>query len=749
MPVYDGRKKRKEAPFQRAGATKPKKLASNKASDGERDHTMASTTELTDLSKLARKFVAGLAARLAGDDFDSAEGAFRAAISALPQGKLKKELARNEASTLLVLSAAIGDIRAASVASSRCITDHSGELETIEVGSKDGRDKRRRKLMANDVEVARDAHASRTPPVPLVACTSRLYSRVRRNAQKLAASSSEPSLSRNGRRDIRALALNPRAPFDLLVDAMGGAGITRVQGGAGSCTSTTSKLPLDGLKALTSALAVDPHSALSTSGLAFYIDRAAVLAAIVSSSALLRQTPAVQGEEMIAPEGIDELRLIFRILQVASFAVELPSDRSYTDQNSPYTSFASPTSPQSSLGESTPFAGIANQQLLLRCIPATTRKAAGSDGKGEDVEVPGAEISIACLLAHYAVALAAQCANSERKCGARELIRSVSMASGGVECGDSDGESSDDEGSDDEDNGGQLSCGGRESVLSCHLLTLCSTHLAGDEVATLEFLRCIGNTLYPKGKGSSHPSLVQSVADSLAPTCALALSRLRRPGASPAPSATRFLARAYAFRLVKSLISGDVLEATASCGMSVTKAKRRSTHSLGCTTWSTGRGHSWDFVGDAPVPTSLLEFLRSSSEVSEALESMGRSGVTAYLRLTSSCRTGSDLASLLRDHPACSPTVIQVLLEAAENLTQGMIREDATQDRAHQSNSKTETVDGFFVDTARDTKVEGGFKDRVSLVPLAVGAGNDVGVDLDSDAMSVDGAGEEDSEDDN
>ena len=72
------------------------------ATDGASESTTARTG--TSASRVATKFMTGLANHLASDDMgeDTAaiEGALRAAVEALPKGKLKDELVRDEALTV-------------------------------------------------------------------------------------------------------------------------------------------------------------------------------------------------------------------------------------------------------------------------------------------------------------------------------------------------------------------------------------------------------------------------------------------------------------------------------------------------------------------------------------------------------------------------------------------------------------------------------------------------------------------------
>lgn len=131
--------------------------------------------------KLLRKFVAGLAARLAGDGDgqDNASvivGALLAAVSALPEGRLRKELEEGQAEAMQLLTAELA-----------VLNRHK---------SPSGRD-------------------SPATTVVVMPCTQALYSHARRTAEK--AVKTTPG---DGGGQLRALALNPRAPLDLLLDAM-------------------------------------------------------------------------------------------------------------------------------------------------------------------------------------------------------------------------------------------------------------------------------------------------------------------------------------------------------------------------------------------------------------------------------------------------------------------------------------------------------------------------------------------------
>lgn len=602
-------------------------------------------------TSIASRFVSGLAAQLAADQRSVAvvKSSFREALAVLPEGKLKAELLRDEAATVQRLAAEVRAIGAkdkpgtASGAGSGAAAAAAGTPARREVTGRPGRSAARGK-------------ASKVTP-----WTAGLHDRARPLAEKHGNSAA-----------LRSSALNPRAPVHLLVDATEIAETDAMD--VGDAASPPLAAPLesavDNMRNLTRALATDPRPG----GLAFFTDRAATLASAASGAALAAKV-ATGGDGEGLKGATEALGLMLRMLQVSGLAAVTP-----TPDEAPAVDPA--------------------HALLLPCLPRPTEDVVL--GKG-GVALPPSRRSVARLLAHYSLSLAAYSATE--KGGAPALVKGAqSVAAGGRGgCGErgiagqvssSNNSSSSDNSSDEEEESGAGPGAGRgTAALSQHLLTLSVGHLRGDETATLEFLRCVGDACFaspPAGSGLRQQSLLAAVADSLAPMCARALARLRRPSASPAPTPAQFLRRAYAYRVVKALVVGD---ATAV--------------------------RLWDFVGAAAAPRALLDFLGRP----EAPVAVGGGPAGAALAELASRRDSPPaIGELLRSSAACAPSALGPLLSTMERLVgvgEGVMGHDSGGGGGNGKPDDSAVVGGFFVDTEGSG---GGGDANVILAPLRGGS---------------------------
>lgn len=333
---------------------------------------------------------------------------------------------------------------------------------------------------------------------------------------------------------------------------------------------------------------------------------------------------------------------------------------------------------------------------------------------------PPARISVARLLAHYAASLAACSA------GRTAVITSAQAAATGGGREGSDDESSSDS-NEEEETGDGHDNKNNNTALSRHLSALCAANLAGSEPGTLEFVRCVGDAVFATdGCGGDVP-----LASPLAPSCGRALARLRRPAASPAPTAAQFLRRAYAFRVVEALKRSARSTSLSSKPISpsrqgaIAPAAIAGRGSGGATSGGGGgAAAAWDFVGDSSAPPALLEFLGRP----EAPVAVGQGGAAqpALKELASRRNSPAAVAELLRSSPACAPAALGPLLSAMERLQGG-----------EEGGGKTAAavavgVGGFFVDTG------GAAGGPESVVLARLGSGDGAAVDMDEEeAASV------------
>lgn len=783
MPTRTGVKRKVSlaaAPAPSPSSKQAKKHTTRKARDNAATISSISTTPT---AGLARRFISSLAKQLTNDSevggtatatcsLLEVEGAFRAALGALPKGKLKRELQRDEAATIQQLAAELGALNSSHTASDTAVEATSEPLvqrkgtEHGETG-RDGAAHRKSEAGPTTDAVSGDGPTGEV----VVPCTVQLYGLARQKALRNSTRSWNSDTQCQQNSVLRALALNPRAPLDLLVDAMWkasagaqaraellsflekkqaprpaagsvpiGAPLPAAPADAedgdqmdvdtrtSSAAVATLKSAVDGMRNLVKALAADPNAAVSASGLAFYAHRAAVLAEEARRGVLREWIAAAEGRSWSGggadgAAGSSEvdgvvmaaLGLMLRILQVAELA----------SSAAPF--FASAEG------------GALNDpadKLLLPCVPETTR--ASSDGSAV---VPAARRSIARLLADYSVVLAA--CSAEWKGGAAALIKGARAwaAGGGDQHDDSSDSSSGDEESDEEEAAvgrARITASEDGGVLSRHVLTLCAAHLSGDEDATLEFLRCVGDACFaPHAEDQSgrrqQSSLSSAVSSSLARPCARALSRLPRPNASPAPTATLFLKRAYAARVVEALGRTPASSTT-------TSLQKRTGHRAATTTTTTGSNAArpWDFVGAAPAPRVLLDFLGRP----EAPVAVGDGDAGEALRSLAARReSAAAVGELLRSSKACAPAGLGALLVAMERFS-GMESGQDTEsgEGGGQGNDKGGEVFGFFVDTGGSAEGAAG---GAVLSPL--GVGGDV-QDMDEEQVSGD-EGEKSEED--
>lgn len=720
-------------------------------------------------SPLATKFMAGLAHRLASDDIgqdqDTAvvEGVLRAAVSALPKGKLKAELTRDESLTVERLVAEVRAVKAKKQGAASSAADTGSGVGGVTLPAKKGQ------VVAEGNEGGGGDLAARQGE-DVVPCTIQLYGRARRQAEEDSSSGGSGGSGIGSSSLLRSLALNPRAPLDLLVKVMG-TDSDAANGGSGTAVAAGAEAALrsavDSMRSLVQALAADPGAALSVSGVTFYAHRAADLAAAMAAALTAKAfvsrggvsggsgggaARAGSGDDnaavAVATEG---LGLMLRVLQLAGLAVSSVAVSSARASNSGGgsggTRFADP-------------AGT----LLLSCLPETTSTitagaeegagaGAGGGAGGESASaqvLPPARVSVGRLLAHYTAAMTA--CSGGWKGGSAALVKAARLAAVvGAKRGDGNNSSSSDSSSDESDdddeesNVGRMAGGGGESggggALRRHLSALCAGHLSGNEIATLEFLRCVGDAAFPQGEASAsglgsgqcrhQPTLPVASAASLAPSCARALARLPRPSASSPPTAAFFLKRAYAFRVVEAL--GQQAAMSGLKGITATGGRGRGGggggNSPGVGDGSTVR--PWDFVGAAAVPVALLEFLGRP----EAPLAVGGGAAGAALKeLSSRRRNPAAVVELLRSSAACAPASLGPLLSAMERLG-GVGGDDAGEmdsggggggGGGAEGGAGEGEVGGFFVDIG---DAVGGGGDGLVLAP--VGNGRGVAVDTE------------------
>ncbi|CAN0014479.1 unnamed protein product, partial [Hapterophycus canaliculatus] len=676
------------------------------------------------------RFLRGLAAQLAsgadethGVDIDI-QGALQAALEALPEGKLKAALLRNQAEAIETLLAEFESVRQQHGEGKR-EAKNSGGRGRIDAASGGGGD-----------ATSAGAGAGAGEVVP---CTVQLYRRARAIAEDVGGSTVERKL-------LKALALSPRAPLELLVDALGA---TR-SGDHGDDPSvpTTLEFAVAGLRSLAKALGADPRAALSGNGLAFFADRAAVLAS--SAARALRSKCGDGGgdeaAEAAATEG-EALGLMLRILQVAGMGLSAPDNAAAAGERrrvdgdddthaavDPSERLLLPCSPETSspsiqcLGLS--FGGV----MLTPTISSGPRKSLSLQARS----LPSARRSVARLLAHYVVSAAACSIRRQKEAGAAAAViasaRAAAIGRAGTtspgtgtdgESSDSSSSSSDDEENEEEEDAGDgYKKNDLHAFLSRHLFTLCAANLAGNEPATLEFLRCVGDAFFVAPEAGTAVNSSTSVGGRpsilvcLAPACGRALARLPRPSASPAPTAAQFLRRAYAFRVVDALnqsaASASLSSSSGSAGMGATTTAavaivHRSRGVGGFTESSPAyrvvarTPARWDFVGAAGAPPSLLHFLGRP----EGPIAVGKGPAGAALKeLASRSRSPADVAELLRSSPACAPAALGPLLSAMEGLEGSARNEEDQHGAGHgrreengDSAATPDVVGGFFVDT--------------------------------------------------
>ncbi|CAM9098937.1 unnamed protein product [Ectocarpus fasciculatus] len=671
----------------------------------------------------AHKFIVGLAVQLTstGDDEEVDEGVqvgglFRAALGALPAGKLKAELMQDEAATMKTLAVEVASIRS--------------KQQQQQQQQQSGNRKKNEKQPLKGGEVGTEKVASVADAAcALVPCTAQLYRQARAAAEKQsrgidgAAPDNKP---------LRALALSPRAPLDLLANAMGSTG--KLDGAAAAIPATLDAAVV-GLRNLVGALAADPLAATSASGLAFFAYRAAVLASSAARSLVSGRGDSGGGGSIAGDKAaleVEALGLMLRILQVAGLALSAAAGGNTTSRllratdDDGSSAGCRPADPAS--------------WLLLPCAPETSSAwdgevaATSSDNppRNEADSTPPAQISVARLLAHYAASVAACSA------GRKAVIKAAQAAATGGGREGSDDESSSSDSDEEEETGGGPDNNNNNTALSRHLSALCAANLAGSEPGTLEFVRCVGDAVFVATDGDGGDV---SLDAPLAPACGRALARLRRPAASPAPTAAQFLRRAYAFRVVEAMKRSARREASLSSKSPSRKGAIAPAAIAGRGSDYAGSGRSataaaaaaWDFVGDSSAPPALLEFL-GRPEAPVAVGQEGGAAQPALKELASRRNSPAAVAELLRSSPACAPAALGPLLSAMERLQGG--EEDGGETAAAAMG-----IGGFFVDTGGG----GGGAGSVVLARLGNGVGDAADMD-EEEVASVEASAMSDSD---
>ncbi|CAM9907073.1 unnamed protein product [Ascophyllum nodosum] len=631
------------------------------------------------------KFISGLAAQLlpegsyGGDSID-AENAFRASLAALPKGKLKRALAEDEPGNVERLVAELEALK-----SKGAITE-AAESTRVPTGA----------VAQGDDSLQKSGFDTGSTP-ELIPCTVELYAGARALAVERA-DGGNPGL-------LLSLAANPRAPVDLLVEA---AETRELDKDEASPSRTRLGSVVSSVRNLTRVMIADPSAATTS----LLTNRLSTLVSAVAEVASTKTDVERNGDgagigELDAAVAFSEtLGLVLRALQVASLACP-PHQNSVL--NHAQSTVVDPA-----------------DRLLLQCMPrAPTSAALGALGSastaGTSTSPLAAHRSASRLLAHYAVAMAACSVGWEG--GATDILKRVRCVAtvatlgypgGGRSNGNGRSNSSDDDDESDEsdgdDGGGEAAAGEPgDDALSHHLLTLCAGHLAGEESATLNFLRCVGDACFlPREGEPSQPLLPPSAATRLAATCVRALARLPRPNASPDLSAVLFLKRAYAARVVQALGRGF-----SPVGSGVYRGG------------SADVGRQWDFVGSSSVPRGLTDFLRRP-EAPAAIGSRGEAAGAVFRTLASRQDSPASVVEALRSAEECAPAALGSFLSAVEMLSAGE-EADGSRDKVDPGGSDVAVAGGFFLDAGGGGAGVGG-AGSVVLAPLGSGSSGQTGV---------------------
>lgn len=652
---------------------------------------------------LITKFMSGLAAQLLPEEANdnSSNGpvdavrSFRVAVAALPKGKLKRALEKDEAGNVERLAAELRALAAKDAADPPAKA--TPPVRANEQCSN---------LVQGSGLAAPSADGSRAEVVP---CTVKLYAKARELATER---------SKKGDHSLlRSLAVNPRAPADVLMEAM----IDKRVISEASSNETDLGSVLIEVRNLTRVMVADP-SAAATPLLA---DRLAKLASAVAEAASTAYSGGTG--ELDSAMASEALGLALRVLQVSGLVSPL----------------------NRTTGQPVAVDVLADR-LLLPCFQEKTGAPRGTERGASTKPLPGRRsTSTSFLLAHYASALAACSIGWEG--GSTALLRSVRLAAAaGTATGHqrhvggeiSPRDESSDECESEEDEGKEEMVDGIPDFdpLMRHLLTLCAGHLSNEESATLDFLRCLGDICFVPRVGEqeprrSQPLLPPTVAVRLATTCSRVLSLLPRPSASPDLSAVHFLKRAYAARVVRAL--GRMSFASSE----VESSSRRRKGAL----LSFGNDRSdwagtaavvqpWDFVGSSEVPPGLLDFLKRP----EAPAVVGRgTAAEAALRVLASRRDRPvSLIEALRSAEECAPSALGPILSAVEMLSDVDGNGDIEAvdgdgrggvDVVRREGGDAEICGGFFIDTGGDALSGGSGKEEggaMVLAPLGGGTGS-------------------------
>lgn len=654
---------------------------------------------------LITKFISGLAAQLLPEEVHDnnsngsvdAVSSFRVAVAALPKGKLKRMLEKDEVGNVERLAAKLRALAA---------------KDAAEATPPARANKQRRNLVRGVGLAASSSNGSKSEVVP---CTVELYAK----ARELATERSE----KGDHSLLRSLAVNPRAPADVLIEAINE---KRVLSDASS-NETDFGSNLVEMRNLTKVMVADPSAAATP----LLINRMANLASAVAEAASTTNDRSTGDLDLAMAS--EALGLTLRMLQVSGLV----------------------SPPNRTSGKPAAVDRLADR-LLLPCFQEMTGAERGTSMK----PFPGhRSSSTSFLLAHYALALAACSVGWEG--GSSALLRSVRSAAAAGTSTDQQrhvgGEmlprdESSDEGESEEDEGEEDIMDGIPGFdpLTKHLLTLCAGYLPNEESATLDFLRCLGDACFVPRVGEpeprrSKPLLPSIVASRLTATCSRVLSLLPRPSASPDLSAVHFLKRAYAARVVRALCR------MSSVTSEVENSSRRRKGAL--SSFRSDRGGAnldppavvqpWDFVGSSEVPPGLLDFLKRPE--APAVVGRGTAAEAALRVLTSRHDRPALLVEVLRSAEECAPSVLGRILSAVEMLSDvdgNEAIEDVDGDKrdgmdvVRRENGDVETCGGFFIDTGGDA-LSGGEEESggaMVLAPLGKGTGDGwIGEEKDDD----------------
>ncbi|CAM9594178.1 unnamed protein product, partial [Discosporangium mesarthrocarpum] len=621
----------------------------------------------------AQSFIVKLASKLA-EELEIAADAevssrFNAALESLPPGKLRDSLMTNSTEGFKTFSSEVRRLRPQR-------TRAIDPAPTPPVKVSKGKGKRR--LAGTGGVVAED----------IVPCTLELYIKKRAVAEEDKALES-----------LRVLAMNPRAPSDLLLAAMEriksverkggdgrrgikkrrkaseGEGFIGIKADSASSGDDGAGLTevLVNMSTLAEAVAIDILGFRTVRGQAFYLAEANRLAsqAVQCLSKGARATqPGPWASQGAAEETLGHL---LRFLYTSRLTAPMTRPASGREAND-------------------------GSEFTLQCIPKT-----------ELVEV-SPQKSIACLLAHYTVALVLfKCrldAHNDREGRGRGIGRGKGrgrsftdatalvrrLAESSAQCLGSrvscvgnggKGSSSDSDNSSCEDEGDERE--GDWGPIIEHILCLCAgSFLSWDEAGPLDMLRCIGGLCLPATPGKKPDSAVPLEATMvLAPLCSRLLARILKPikpstAIDKGEKASLYLKRAYASRLVSSLF--HLLNSSTDFSKSSTTLATTQPPPAEAVA-SVRVKRSFTGAGVGPVPSSLIDFLDRVERLSvppparPALDELVSRANRASARERRGISRGSNEAVAaaavkegLRAAEACGPSSLGPLVDAVESV---------------------------------------------------------------------------------